>query len=349
MPEFLPSESEWPFISILVMAHNLEHFIGPCLDSVFAQAYEGRAEIIVCDDASTDATWERICEKAEAYSGSFPLITHRCPVNGGVAANMNAAVLLSHGDWLMRVDGDDVLHPDRLRLTALAIARHPHATAIAGQRSTFTDCITPATNPADEELSFSFWNRRDFDAEGTLRHGGLEWWGCVMSFTRRIFTEFGDMPPVCAVLDDTMFATRALMLGDFVIITNATLLYYRRHSGNVSSGRIHGRRGLLAHLRDDAASRDYYRRGLPCHEPILRELEMYAGTHDDCRGLLEHFRKRFAELRRQALFWEKPWRERIADGRVGGQRSLLWALRTSCPLAYALGSWLRQAAFFRRG
>ncbi len=331
-----------PFISILVMSHNQEAFIGPCLDSVFAQRYNGPAEIIVCDDASTDATFEHIRQKAQEYKGTFPLVIHHCEENHGVAENMNVAVSLSHGDWLMRVDGDDILHPDRLRLSALAIMKHPGIAAVSGQLEEFTDKPAEKRNPPDDALAFSIWNHGSFDAQGKMLQPGLAWWGGVMTFSRQIFSVFGNMPRGCDVLDDTMFATRVLMLGDFVIITNATLLYYRRHGGNISSSRTAGRRGPLQLMRDDLASRMYYRRGIPCHAPILEEMERHAGGKPQLQGLLQHFRQHLASLRDSALFWEKPWKERIAQGGARGSLSPFWIFRTSCPLAYAIAAWLKQ-------
>lgn len=323
------------------MSHNQEAYIGACLDSVLSQRYSGWLEVVVCDDASTDGSYDIITRKAAAYQGSIRIITHRSPVNKRVAANMNTAVALAHGDWLMRVDGDDILHPDRARLTALAISRFPEAAAISGKLIPFTDVPAPVENAPDDELEFRAVDRRDY-SENTFPER-LEWWGGMMTLSRRLFDTFGDMPASCAVLDDTMFAARALMLGQFVVVTNGVMLYYRRHTGNISPGQKKGRSPFAA-MKADAATRDYYRRGLICHEPIMAELEAYAADHPDCIPLRDFFRARFTELKRQALFWEKPWKDRIADARISGSfwRKIPRALRVSCPLLYALFGCLKQ-------
>ncbi len=332
-----------PFISILVMGHNQESFMAACVDSVLAQEYAGKLEIILCDDCSTDGTYDIMLQKAAAYTGPHSVITHRCTTNGKVAVNMNVAVSLSHGDWLMRVDGDDILHPDRTRLTALAITRYPQATAISGKLVPFSSTPSPICNPPDSELDFLVADKTQINA--THKPAGLEWWGCMMTLSRRIFTEFGDLPPICYVLDDTMFATRALMLGQFIIIRNGILLYYRRHSGNISSATDdHSRKSIRQFLQADTAARDYYRRGLPCHQPILAEIESYTDSHPEAQGLLEHFRSHFATLRRHAHFWDKSWRERIRDAHIQGSilHKIPHALTVFSPLTFALCQWAKQ-------
>lgn len=334
--EVSPPDGTWPFISVLMMSHNQQEYIGACLESILAMPYPGQLEVICCDDCSDDASFEIIERIAAAYRGPYRIVTHRCPTNGRVAVNMNTAVHLARGDWFMRVDGDDVMHPDRARLTGLAIMKHPGAMAVSGCLIPFENEPPAVQNPAEPALEYRVADRHDF-AEG--KPGWLEWWGCMMAMHRSVFEMFGNLPAECAVLDDTMFATRALMLGRFVIVSNGVMIYYRRHAANISSDRSRCR-SVRDYLRADAAARDYYRRGIPCHEPILRELESYTHDHPDCEDLLRYFRARFAELRRQALFWQKPWKERIADARIAGPwwRKLPWALRVSCPLAYALAA-----------
>lgn len=330
------NSSELPFISILVMGYNQGEFMRTCAASVLSQQYEGKLEIIFCDDCSTDNTFEIMQELATAYKGPHKVIIHRCPVNGKVAVNMNVAVSLSHGDWLMRVDGDDILHPDRVKLTAHAICKYPNATAISGKLQPFETQPEEVQNPTPEQLEYIVADRSDY-VTGKATVKGIQWWGCMMTVSRRIFSEFGDLPPACGIMDDTFFASRALMLGQFVIIRNGYLLYYRRHSGNISSFRSK-KDSITQLIKADHACRDYYKRSLHCHAPILQELELYTATHPDCKGLLEYFRTYLAERERQALFWEKSWKERIADAGIKGAwwRKIPWALRTLCPFTWAL-------------
>lgn len=51
-------ENSNPLVSILIRARNDEQFIGRTLDAVFSQVVPFSFEVVVCDDASTDATRE---------------------------------------------------------------------------------------------------------------------------------------------------------------------------------------------------------------------------------------------------------------------------------------------------
>ena len=317
------------------MSHNQEAFIRDAVHSILTQEYDGELEFIFCDDHSTDATFEIIEEIVSQYKGNRRIVTHKAKVNGRVATNMNIAIQLARGDWFMRVDGDDILHPDRVRLSAKAIMEHPDAVAVSGRFSYFETDYQPITNPDDSDIRYNVFSLKDFVSNEIPR--GLEWWGGLMTMHRRIFDTFGPLPHECHVLDDTMFATRSLMLGDFVIIDNAVLLYYRRHGGNISSSCAQAH-SIRAMMKQDKESRDYYRRGIPCHKPILNEIEKFTIEHPEIQNLLECFRVRFDSLSRQAFFWDKSWKERIKDAHISGPfwKKIPWALRVMCPFTYAL-------------
>lgn len=340
------SQYKLPFISIVVLSYNQEDFIEDCIDSVLTQQYMGPLEIIFCDDCSTDETYNIICDKIKKCHSPYPIITHQRAQNGRVAVCMNTAIALSKGDWIMRVDGDDILHPDRVRLTASALLQYPNAVAVSGQLSEFSDRPHFAENPPDHELQYLVADKTQFDCFNKPK--GLQWWGGVMTMSRRIFTEFGDLPAVCNVLDDTMFATRALMLGQFIIIRNGIFLYYRRHAGNISSATDKSeKQSIFQLMRADKAAREYHRRGIPCHAPILQELQNYTQLHPEAQGLLDYFQNHFANLQRHALYWEKSWKERIQDAALQGPflRRLPHILSTFSRFTYALSKWVKQHIF----
>ena len=48
-------------VSILVACHNSEQYIDECIKSLLSQTYP-KLEIIICDDASQDGTWNKLVE-----------------------------------------------------------------------------------------------------------------------------------------------------------------------------------------------------------------------------------------------------------------------------------------------
>ena len=49
-------------ISIVVISYNQEKFITRCIESIVSQNFEGKIELLIGDDASTDSTVSKIKE-----------------------------------------------------------------------------------------------------------------------------------------------------------------------------------------------------------------------------------------------------------------------------------------------
>lgn len=100
-----------PKVTVVALAYNHEPYVEQCLDAVAAQTWRDH-EVIVIDDASTDATAERI--RAWAARTGFPATYVFHEQNRGVCASRNEALTMARGDYLASAAGDDVYEPDRL-------------------------------------------------------------------------------------------------------------------------------------------------------------------------------------------------------------------------------------------
>jgi succinoglycan biosynthesis protein ExoO len=111
--------SETPDVSVILPAYNAARCLERAVRSALAQ--EGVSlEIVVVDDASTDATWE-VASRLAAEDGRVRLL--RNEVNGGAAISRNRACEAARGEWLAVLDADDAYLPGRLvRLVTLAEA-----------------------------------------------------------------------------------------------------------------------------------------------------------------------------------------------------------------------------------
>src|SRR4051812_44291759 len=97
-------------ISVAMGAYNGEAFIGEQLASIAGQS-KLPIELVICDDASTDSTVNRIEEFARA--APFPIRTYRNEANLGVAGNFGRAIGLCNGDLIALSDQDDVWKPGK--------------------------------------------------------------------------------------------------------------------------------------------------------------------------------------------------------------------------------------------
>ncbi len=98
---------EGPLVSILVPVFNEATHITETLASISAQSYRN-IEIIVCDNASTDGTFEVLQRWGVGRSN---YIVRRNRENLGALANFQLALGLARGDFFMFVGGHDMVAP----------------------------------------------------------------------------------------------------------------------------------------------------------------------------------------------------------------------------------------------
>lgn len=98
-----------PLISVLLPVHNAASTIDAALTSMARQT-EPRFEMIVVDDGSTDGTHGRLMNWADRDSRIRLLRQEQ----GGTSSALNAAIKMADGDYLARMDGDDIALPGRL-------------------------------------------------------------------------------------------------------------------------------------------------------------------------------------------------------------------------------------------
>ncbi|MGK5628941.1 CDP-glycerol:glycerophosphate glycerophosphotransferase [Streptomyces sp. URMC 123] len=106
-----------PRFSVVVPAYRVQGFLRPCLESVLGQSY-GDLELIVVDDRSPDACAAITAEYAERDARVLPL---RLPVHSGTGAARNAGAARACGDYLLFLDGDDLLLDGALAALAARI------------------------------------------------------------------------------------------------------------------------------------------------------------------------------------------------------------------------------------
>src|SRR5689334_19435660 len=93
--------------SIVITCYNQRDFIRDAVESALLQRAD---EVIVVDDASDDGSSEIL----RTYGDAITL--GRMPSNGGPARARNRGASMATGDYLVFLDGDDVLMPWALEI-----------------------------------------------------------------------------------------------------------------------------------------------------------------------------------------------------------------------------------------
>ncbi len=110
-------------VSIGMPVYNGERFICQALDSLLVQDYEN-FELIISDNASTDATWQ-ICQE---YATKDPRIRLNLNEhNLGVVSNFDLVLNMARGPYFMWAAGDDFWLPAFISTLIRELEAHPEA------------------------------------------------------------------------------------------------------------------------------------------------------------------------------------------------------------------------------
>lgn len=101
-------------ISVILCAYNAESYISQALASIKEQTYYN-IEIIIIDDGSTDRTSERIID----FINDNPCLNVNFirQENIGLTKSLNKAIKVCNGDYIARMDADDISLPGRLKIS----------------------------------------------------------------------------------------------------------------------------------------------------------------------------------------------------------------------------------------
>ncbi len=123
-----------PDVSVIMAVYNLsdKQILGESIRSVLNQTFQN-LELIICDDASTDGTWEALKEIA-ATDDRIRLLRNRENRKAGYARNR--CIKSAAGDYIAVMDADDVSAPDRIEKQYGFLQRHPEI-AFVGSRGEF--------------------------------------------------------------------------------------------------------------------------------------------------------------------------------------------------------------------
>lgn len=102
--------SDIPLVSIITPVFNREKYISYCIDSILKQTYK-YFEYIIVDDGSNDHTID-IINKYSEQDNRIKVISNLH--NLGAPKSYNKGVMASKGQYIMRLDSDDIAFPKRI-------------------------------------------------------------------------------------------------------------------------------------------------------------------------------------------------------------------------------------------
>ena len=115
-----------PVVSVIVPVFNQERFLGRCLRSLLAQDFpDGDYEVIVVDDGSNDGTGHVL----DLFRGEIRVL--RNEVNSGLPTALNRGIRSSSSLFTVRVDSDDYVNAEFIRVLYTFLAQNRYMDAVA--------------------------------------------------------------------------------------------------------------------------------------------------------------------------------------------------------------------------
>ena len=215
-----------PKVSVVSITYNHEAYIRETLDGFIAQKTDFPVEIIVADDASTDATPAIIQEYADRHPHLFrPILRSK---NVGTHANLTDALSAARGKYLALCEGDDYwIDPMKLAKQVAFLDRHPEtAVCFHPVRMIWTDGHARDSKFPPVQL------RRNFSVETLIAGNYIQ----TNSVVYRRLARYDDIPADVMPLDWYLHVRHAVH-GDIAMLPE-TMAVYRRHSQGMWHNRV---------------------------------------------------------------------------------------------------------------
>jgi glycosyltransferase involved in cell wall biosynthesis len=261
MPDH-PAEKD-PAVSIVLLTYNCQDFVAEAVRSALHQEHAVPVEILISDDASTDATFESArAEVARTPTRHHVQVLRQASNSGSKSAHLNHVLSLVRGEIIISFDGDDVSEPFRVARIVDEFRKSPDIQAVYSGMALIDEAGRSlgrgkVPHPRPGQPSREWFARVDaYAAGGTL------------AFRQRVVQAFGPLDP--EVHEDIVLPFRASLLGETAFVPDI-LVNARRHAASLTAdmdrfaslaafrnrmelGVDRARRNLLTRLTDLAAA-----------------------------------------------------------------------------------------------
>jgi len=115
-----------PKVSVLMSVYNGARYLREAVDSILCQTYTD-FELIVIDDGSTDETGAIL----DGYDDAR-IVRLTNEQNIGLTKSLNKGLGMAKGEYVARMDADDIALPDRLQLQVHVLDTRPEVVLVSG-------------------------------------------------------------------------------------------------------------------------------------------------------------------------------------------------------------------------
>ena len=217
-------------VSVAIGTYNRCRMVREAIAAALAQTLPPD-EVVVSDDASTDATWETLGALAR-HDPRLKIFRRRR--NSGGADNWNFAIGQTRGDYIAWCSDDDRFTPWHLQESIAYLESHPETGLV---HSNFIDAIETLAGSAIRPRPLRFAGAQALerkDLPGYLtRYYDWPFHPSTLVFRRAVWDQVGPFNPAYALADTDWFVRAVERFPAAMLSSHG--VYNRRHPGNWSN------------------------------------------------------------------------------------------------------------------
>ena len=104
------SSNDCPRVSVLMAVNRVDGYLGPAVESILQQTFR-EFDFLIIVDAGWRSLRDEVARLGAAIEGIKIL---QAPSLGGLAFALNMGIAEARGEYIARMDGDDLSRPERL-------------------------------------------------------------------------------------------------------------------------------------------------------------------------------------------------------------------------------------------
>jgi glycosyltransferase involved in cell wall biosynthesis len=249
-------------VSVVMPVYNAEKYVGEAVKSILAQTFRD-FEFLIVDDGSTDSSLAILQEYA-ARDSRIRLVSRP---NTGYLVALNEMLERAEGEWIARMDADDIALPERFERQLRYLADHPDCVMV-GSRAIIID-------PDGHTLTTMVDAFSHEDIDSTLMKGESCVFHPAVMFRKQAALELGGYRKEYEFAEDMDLWLRFAEIGRIANL-DEPLLKYREHFKKIGHVQATRQSDLTRRLLEEA----HHRRGLTPPESV-RSFNRPAVGHGD--------------------------------------------------------------------
>lgn len=214
-------------VSVIVPCFNYGRFLPSSVGSAVQQT-GCTTEVIVVDDRSTDDSLSIARSLAADHRNVHVLANEH---NRGHVATFNAGLEIATGDYIVRLDADDLLTPGCLERALHVFDAYPSVGLVYGRPHHFTSSEPPV--PLLRDPTWTVWAGHDWIRERCRR--GVN---CITTpeavIRGSVLRSIGELDPRLRFAQDMEIWLRTAAVSDVAYITGPDQALHRDHSTSMS-------------------------------------------------------------------------------------------------------------------